>query len=44
MEFAVLIAFNNNSLGGPAEKAMTALAKLTTELPSLIVQATNGVF
>ncbi|CAI9093987.1 OLC1v1029615C1 [Oldenlandia corymbosa var. corymbosa] len=42
VEFLLLMAFYKNSLGGPAEEAMAALAKLTTELPSLIVQATKG--
>ena len=42
MEFVLLIAFDKNSLGGPAEDAMAALAELTAAFPSLIVQATKG--
>ncbi|XP_027080438.2 uncharacterized protein LOC113779985 isoform X1 [Coffea eugenioides] len=42
VEFVLLIAFDKNSLGGPAEDAMAALAELTAAFPSLIVQATKG--
>ncbi|KAL3499371.1 hypothetical protein ACH5RR_038464 [Cinchona calisaya] len=42
VEFVLLIAFDKNSLGGHAEDAMAALVKLTTQFPSLIVQATKG--
>lgn len=44
VEFMLLVEFSRNSLGGPAEDAITSLANLTIEFPSLIVQATKGVF
>lgn len=43
MEFVLLMAFAQSSLGGSAEDALASLAKLMTEFPSLIVQATQGV-
>lgn len=42
VEFVLLIAFAESSLGGSAEDALASLAKLMTEFPSLIVQATQG--
>ncbi|KAL3833519.1 hypothetical protein ACJIZ3_008255 [Penstemon smallii] len=42
LELILLVAFIKSSLGGLAEDAMTSLAKLTLEFPSLIVQATKG--
>lgn len=38
----VLISFNKGSIGRPAQAALDALANLTLEFPSLIVQATKG--
>lgn len=43
LELVLLLEFSQNSLGGPAEDAITSLANLTVEFPSLIVQATKGV-
>ena len=40
----ILAEFSQSSLGGPAEDAITSLANLTVDFPSLIVQATKGVF
>lgn len=42
VEFILLIQFTENSLGGTTEDALASLAKLSTEFPSLIVQATQG--
>lgn len=42
MEFVLLIAFAESSLGGSAEDALASLAKLMTGFQSLIVQATQG--
>ncbi|CAK9141859.1 unnamed protein product [Ilex paraguariensis] len=42
VEFVLLIAFLEGSLGGPAEDALASLEKLTLNFPSLIVQATQG--
>ncbi|KAH6757284.1 Stress responsive alpha-beta barrel domain protein [Perilla frutescens var. hirtella] len=42
IELMLLIEFSRSSLGGPAEEAITSLANLTMEFPSLIVQATKG--
>ncbi|KAK6158140.1 hypothetical protein DH2020_005454 [Rehmannia glutinosa] len=42
VELMLLVAFIRSSLGRPAEDAMTSLANLTMEFPSLIVQATKG--
>ncbi|KAI3468767.1 hypothetical protein Pfo_025430 [Paulownia fortunei] len=42
VELMLLVAFIRTSLGGLAEDAMTSLANLTMEFPSLIVQATKG--
>lgn len=42
VEFMLLVEFSRNSLGGPAEDAITSLVNLTMEFPSLIVQATKG--
>lgn len=44
IELVVLVEFNPSSLGAPAEDAITSLANLTVEFPSLIVQATKGIF
>lgn len=43
VESVVLISFNKSSIGRPAQAALDALANLTLEFPSLIVQATKGV-
>lgn len=43
VESVVLISFNKSSIGRPAQTALDALANLTLEFPSLIVQATKGV-
>ncbi|KAL2517076.1 Stress responsive alpha-beta barrel domain protein [Abeliophyllum distichum] len=42
IESVLLISFIKSSLGQPAQAALDALAKLTLEFPSLIVQATKG--
>ncbi|XP_022859835.1 uncharacterized protein LOC111380486 [Olea europaea var. sylvestris] len=42
VESVVLISFNKSSIGRPAQAALDALANLTLEFPSLIVQATKG--
>ncbi|KAL2544050.1 uncharacterized protein Fot_13283 [Forsythia ovata] len=42
VESVLLISFIKSSLGRPAQAALDALAKLTLEFPSLIVQATKG--
>ncbi|KAL8556893.1 hypothetical protein ACS0TY_004391 [Phlomoides rotata] len=42
VELVLLLAFIRSSLCGPAEDAMTSLANLTMQFPSLIVQATKG--
>ncbi|KAB1204013.1 hypothetical protein CJ030_MR8G002818, partial [Morella rubra] len=44
LEFVLLISSVNNASGGPAEQALSSLARLTIEFPSLIVQATQGLF
>lgn len=43
VESVVLLSFNKSSIGRPAQAALDALANLTLEFPSLIVQATKGV-
>ncbi|XP_057764277.1 stress-response A/B barrel domain-containing protein UP3 isoform X2 [Salvia miltiorrhiza] len=42
VELMLLVEFSQSSLDGPAEDAITSLANLTVEFPSLIVQATKG--
>ncbi|XP_056689218.1 stress-response A/B barrel domain-containing protein UP3 isoform X2 [Spinacia oleracea] len=42
VEFVLLIKFNEGALDGPAEDALTSLANLAFEFPSLIVQSTQG--
>ncbi|GFS32435.1 stress responsive alpha-beta barrel domain protein [Actinidia rufa] len=42
VEFILLLEFLESALGTPVEEALASLAKLTTEFPSLIVQATQG--
>lgn len=44
IELMVLVEFSPSSLGTPAEDAITSLANLSVEFPSLIVQATKGTF
>lgn len=43
MELILLLAFKTSSLGEVADDALTTLAKLLMEFPSLIVQATKGI-
>lgn len=42
VEFVLLIKFYENASHGPAEDALTSLANLAFEFPSLIVQSTQG--
>ncbi|KAJ8749197.1 hypothetical protein K2173_018670 [Erythroxylum novogranatense] len=42
VEFVLLIAFDGNSFGAPAEDALMSLEKLAIDFPSLIVQITKG--
>ncbi|KAJ0051863.1 hypothetical protein Pint_02009 [Pistacia integerrima] len=42
VEFVLLIAFAQSAFGGPVEDALASLEKLTANLPSLIVQTTQG--
>ncbi|XP_042055770.1 uncharacterized protein LOC121800264 [Salvia splendens] len=42
VELMILVEFSQSSLGGHAEDAITSLANLTVDFPSLIVQATKG--
>ncbi|KAL2902445.1 Stress-response A/B barrel domain-containing protein UP3 [Bienertia sinuspersici] len=42
VESVLLIKFQESAFGGPAEGAMTSLANLAFEFPSLIVQSTQG--
>lgn len=42
VEFVLLIKFHEGALDGPAEDALTSLANLAFEFPSLIVQSTQG--
>ncbi|XP_044501756.1 uncharacterized protein LOC123222842 isoform X1 [Mangifera indica] len=42
VEFVLLLAFAESAFGGPVEEALTSLEKLTADLPSLIVQTTQG--
>ncbi|XP_057510416.1 uncharacterized protein LOC130792848 isoform X1 [Actinidia eriantha] len=42
VEFILLLEFLERALGRPVEEALASLARLTTEFPSLIVQATQG--
>ncbi|KAI3716766.1 hypothetical protein L1987_67883 [Smallanthus sonchifolius] len=42
VEYVLLIAFKESSLGEVADDALTSFAKILMEFPSLIVQATNG--
>ncbi|PWA38706.1 dimeric alpha-beta barrel [Artemisia annua] len=42
VEFILLLAFKESSLGEVADDALTSLSKLLMEFPSLIVQATKG--
>jgi len=39
----LLIKFIDSALNGPAADALTSLANLAAEFPSLIVQSTQGV-
>lgn len=40
----LLIAFAQSAFGGPVEDALASLEKLTADLPSLIVQTTQGEY
>ncbi|KAJ8449286.1 hypothetical protein Cgig2_002418 [Carnegiea gigantea] len=42
VEFMLLIKFIDSALNGPAADALTSLANLAAEFPSLIVQSTQG--
>ncbi|KAL2342779.1 hypothetical protein Fmac_004064 [Flemingia macrophylla] len=43
LEFVLLISFNEDALGKPAEHALASLASMMLESPSLIVQFTHGL-
>lgn len=43
MEYILLIAFKESSLGEVAEDALTSFENLLMGFPSLIVQATKGI-
>ncbi|XP_020218127.1 uncharacterized protein LOC109801464 isoform X2 [Cajanus cajan] len=43
LEFVLLISFNEDALGNPAEHALASLALMMLESPSLVVQFTQGL-
>lgn len=44
VEFVLLMAFVDSAFGVPVDDALASLEKLAAELPSLIVQSTQGEF